>query len=729
MKKLFLFNLRKRAQLLVWLLVLNALSGVVLQAAQTPSTHINTSDRENDLTPHDILSIVESAEALLCLGKTGRALFSSIQNHPHQKTHSALLQKCCKRVHDGYRTVPHQDVINVAEEMCSVVATDQNKAEAQKKLTYIQQLVQSEPCAVAFTCDKENMVSARLCRDGKLPQRSVACCELYVAPDAQVFDVADLGKLNNVPANQPELAPFDTEITRDAFPTLNTPKLLVSSSSTPDTGKMVSGGILLTNEISPWKKNVPMGQANQVSVNNYVPDDTGTIKVSGHLQVANNLIIEGETLLVNEIDPLDPSTTITFSGSISLPVATPANNGSLQINGVPFLHNYGIENTFVGANAGNFSLTGDFNVGVGVGSLFSNTEGTINTAIGAFSLLLNTSGSINTAVGAGSLYSNREGSGNTSVGFLSLAYTQSSFANTAVGTLSLLYDSVGDYNTAIGFETLVSNTAGSSNTAVGAQSLSSNTTGTQNTAVGDSSLYHNTRGDRNVAVGASSLFANTLGGHNVAVGYESLKNNITGGHNTALGDTTLFSLTTGNQNIAIGSGSGSGYTGSESGNIIVGNSGTVGESDVIRIGTTGSHSACYIAGIDGATISGGCPVHVDSNGKLGTITSSQRYKDEVKDMGKASENLLKLRPVSFKYKKEIDPVGLLQYGLVAEEVAKIAPDLVVYSPKDGQPETVRYHLLVPMILNEYQKQNIILTDALARLDALEKSVAVMKSTK
>ncbi|MCX6379062.1 MAG: tail fiber domain-containing protein [Armatimonadetes bacterium] len=189
----------------------------------------------------------------------------------------------------------------------------------------------------------------------------------------------------------------------------------------------------------------------------------------------------------------------------------------------------------------------------------------------------------------------------------------------------------------------------------------------------------------NVGLGYQALYSNTTGSNNVAVGYNSLYQN-TGKGNIGIGYSGGYALTKGSNNIAIG------------------NLGVAAESGAIRIGTTGTQTSAYIAGINGVTSSSGVAVYVNANGQLGTITSSRRFKNDIKTMGTVSDKLLQLRPVTFRY-KVADETGThpVQYGLIAEEVAKVFPDLVQYD-KAGKPFTVRYHLLTPMILNELQKE-------------------------
>jgi hypothetical protein len=201
-------------------------------------------------------------------------------------------------------------------------------------------------------------------------------------------------------------------------------------------------------------------------------------------------------------------------------------------------------------------------------------------------------------------------------------------------------------------------------------------------------------------LGSGALAANTTGGPNTAVGFSSLGANTTGNNNAAVGDYALAANTTGSDNIAVGNGAGWNLT-AGSNNILVGNPGVTAESNTIRIGNT--QTATYIAGVFSQVAGGGVGVLVNSAGKLGSLPSSARFKDDIEDMGDASSGLMQLRPVRFRYKPDIDPSGLEQYGLVAEEVAKVYPDMVVHDDK-GQPQTVRYHFVNAMLLNEVQKQ-------------------------
>ena len=212
--------------------------------------------------------------------------------------------------------------------------------------------------------------------------------------------------------------------------------------------------------------------------------------------------------------------------------------------------------------------------------------------------------------------------------------------------------------------------------------LESNTTGVFNTAVGLKALLKNTTGTSNTAIGLTALSNNSSGISNTAVGVNALINNSTGGNNIALGVGAGAALTTGNNNIDIGNG------------------GVAAEANTILIGHQGSQTATFIAGISGISVTGDAVV-VSNTGQLGIVVSSARYKRDIHDMDAVSDNLMKLRPVTFRYKS--DPTGTRQYGLIAEEVARMYPELVTIGA-DGRVESVHYHELIPMLLNEIQKQ-------------------------
>ena len=230
-----------------------------------------------------------------------------------------------------------------------------------------------------------------------------------------------------------------------------------------------------------------------------------------------------------------------------------------------------------------------------------------------------------------------------------------------------------------------------------------NNTGISNTGIGFDALYFNITGVNNTATGVQALVSNTTGFSNTANGIYALQSNTTGNFNTANGVFALYYNTTGSSNIALGFLSGENLT-TGSNNIDMGNVGVAGESRTIRIGTRQTHRATFIAGINGATIPSGVGVIVGSNGQLGTVVSSARFKDDIKPMNKASEAILALKPVIFRYKQELDPDGIPQFGFVAEQVEKVNPDLVARDD-DGKPYSVRYEAVNAMLLNEFLKEH------------------------
>ena len=349
-----------------------------------------------------------------------------------------------------------------------------------------------------------------------------------------------------------------------------------------------------------------------------------------------------------------------------------------------------------------FSLTtGTDDTAVGFNALFSNTTGSGNTAHGNGALYNNTTGNNNTASGTIALFSNTTASANTAHGCQSLFANTTGSNNAAHGYQALFNNTTGSFNTATGDETLIFNKTGSFNTASGATAAESNTSGNANTADGYSALLSNTTGNGNTADGYTTLLRNTTGNNNAATGSDALLNNTTGSFNTANGYEALFKNTTGNNNIALGVGAGRNLTMGND-NIDIGNAGVPGESGMIRIGATGTQTGTFIAGISGATVPTGVAVIVDSTGHLGTSTSSARFKEAVKAMDKASEAILALKPVTFRYKKALDPDGIPQFGLVAEDVEKVNPDLVARD-EQGKPYTVRYEAVNAMLLNEFLK--------------------------
>ena len=347
------------------------------------------------------------------------------------------------------------------------------------------------------------------------------------------------------------------------------------------------------------------------------------------------------------------------------------------------------------------------NTVLGDDALLNNTTGDSNTAIGFNALFSNTTGNSNTAVGYIALSSNTIGLNNTATGYQALQGNTTGLGNTANGSYALPSNTIGDYNTATGEEALLFNVTGNRNTATGSFALQYND-GHNNTATGYAALNNNSRtANNNTATGFFALFENRQGKNNVAEGFNALLNN-NGNSNIAVGANAGSALTTGNNNIDIG------------------NVGVAGEASTIRIGTTDTHTSTYIAGIYGAALASGSTVRVDSAGHLGTVASSARFKKEIKPMDKASEAILALQPVTFRYKKEIDATGIPQFGLIAEEVEKVNPNLIERD-QQGKPYTVRYEAVNAMLLNEFLKEHRKVETQDKKVQQLETTVARLEA--
>jgi trimeric autotransporter adhesin len=373
-------------------------------------------------------------------------------------------------------------------------------------------------------------------------------------------------------------------------------------------------------------------------------------------------------------------------------------------------------NTAEGQNA-LFSLTtGSANTAVGWFSLKSNVDTSFNTGVGAGTLLLNTADA-NTAVGAAALLFNTIGAQNTAIGTAALLNNTEGVENTAVGSQALALSTEGDDNTAVGFQALNSNTTGDFNTATGGFALFSNTEGGFNTANGNDALLSNTTGSGNTAVGFSALNSNTQGINNTATGLAALGNN-TGSHNTANGVSALALNSSGSNNTALGELAGLGVT--TANNVIC-----------IGFNVAGANvdNSCFIGNIysNVQPIVGTDPdsVTITSSGRLGRgNVSSRRYKHDIQPMEKASEALYALKPASFRYNKEYDATQTLAFGLIAEQVAEVYPDLVGRNP-EGQPESVRYDAVNAMLLNEFLKEHKTVQEQGATIAELKKEIAAL----
>jgi trimeric autotransporter adhesin len=366
-------------------------------------------------------------------------------------------------------------------------------------------------------------------------------------------------------------------------------------------------------------------------------------------------------------------------------------------------------NTAEGTDALLSLTSGTHNTAIGADALANNVSGNDNTAVGFQALLLAT-GNHNTAVGSEALFFDTSGHDNTATGFQALLNNTTGIENAASGAFALINNHTGDFNTATGTGALASNIDGDANTATGAAALSDNTSGLNNTANGVNALFSNTTGRQNTATGGGALLSNTIANNNTADGFQALNNN-TGGSNTAIGSKALLRNTTGSSNIGLGVSAGANLT-TGSNNIAIGNFGVAGESNTIRIGQVQTRT--FIKGISGVALAGATVV-VNANGQLGVAPSSALFKHHIRPMDKESEAILALKPVSFCYDQDIDEYGLPQFGLVAEDVEKVNPDLVLRN-EGGKPYTVRYDAVNAMLLNEFLKEY-------HKVESLEKAMA------
>ena len=393
----------------------------------------------------------------------------------------------------------------------------------------------------------------------------------------------------------------------------------------------------------------------------------------------------------------------------------------------------GIDNTALGQSALYNTTTSDYNTGVGFGALFNNTLGAENTAVGVSALVSNLKGSFNTAIGVNALFSNTtenigfeiSGGRNTATGVNALFSNTTGTSNTAMGVNALYSNINGGSNTAVGDEALFNNAGTGDNTAVGYVALHDNRGGFDNTAVGSFALESNTTGFANTAVGRSALLGGPTGNtgdNNTAIGRSALQNTSSGNSNTAVGNSALGTNSSGSNNVALGQSAGVNLT-AGSNNIVIGAGvfGIAGEGGKIRIGKQGTQNSAFIAGIynvsEGGTIK---PVYINSSGRLGTQppASSRRFKTDIKPMAKGSEALLALKPVTFQYKGDEERTP--QFGLIAEDVAKVNPDLVLRDD-NGEIYTVRYEAVNAMLLNEFLKEH-------RKVQDLEKQIAALTAT-
>jgi hypothetical protein len=400
-----------------------------------------------------------------------------------------------------------------------------------------------------------------------------------------------------------------------------------------------------------------------------------------------------------------PPSSMYVAGALELPLTTAVGAGVITLGGDRFLHNYGpanAYNTFVGQQAGNFTMTGTYNTASGYQSLSSNTTGSENTASGVQSLYFNTTGSSNTASGVSSLFYNTTGYNNTASGFRSLVFNTTGYNNTASGFQSLYSNTTGFYNTASGYQSLPSNTTGTYNTASGVQSLFFNSLGSSNTASGYQSLYSNTTGNENIAIGYQSLYSNTTGGANTASGGGSLYSNTTGDYNTASGFNAGTTNTTGSNNTFLGTGSDA-----QSNNLTnataVGYSALVDASNHVRIGDT---SVTQIGGQ-----------------VAWSNLSDARHKDNIRDLDLGLDFVLQLRPVSFTMKQGN---GRTDMGFLAQDVeAVLGDDYNVLGIGGDQDRTLSLRgtdLIAPMV-KAIQEQDTTIKAQQAQIEALRAALA------
>ena len=428
----------------------------------------------------------------------------------------------------------------------------------------------------------------------------------------------------------------------------------------------------------------------------------GASALQSDTTASRNTAVGVNALFSNPSDPANDNTAI---GDNALFFNTSAFNTAVGSNAL-FSNRSGSNNTAVGYQALKSNTTGPFNTAVGESALFSNTSGDRNTAIGDGAMIVSTTGFQNTAVGVSALRNNTTGSQNVAVGQDACNNNQDATGNTGVGYLALQLNHASG-NTALGFQALLRNTTGDGNTASGWNALVSNTTGNFNTATGFVTLENNTTGMENTGNGLEALFHNTTGNGNTATGFNALLGNTTGNNNTAVGFSAGQNLTVGANNIDIGA------------NVL----GNAGEANTIRIGKQGTQKSTLIAGIFGTAVTGSSVV-VSSTGKLGVATSSARFKEAIKPMDKASEAILTLKPVTFRYKAEIDPDKTAQFGLIAEEVAKVDPDLITRD-ESGKPVTVRYEAVNAMLLNEFLKARRELDEEKDTVAQQQKQIAAL----
>ncbi len=361
----------------------------------------------------------------------------------------------------------------------------------------------------------------------------------------------------------------------------------------------------------------------------------------------------------------------------------------------------GTKNVAIGYSALSSNTSGSNNFAVGLNALTSNTTGSLQVAVGTAALAGN-SGADNTAIGFGAVGGIGNGTQNVGIGQSTMAFSTSSSGAVAIGATALYACTDGcSYSTAIGYSALTASNA-VRNVAIGAYTLESLTSGIDNVVVGTESAVRLTGGVDNIVLGVGSLTYDLTGDFNVAIG-DLVLVSATGVDNTSVGHESGVAITTGSDNILLGFHAGSNVT-TGSNNIEIGTPGTAADNNTIQIGVQGTQTQTTIAGIYGTMVAGSA-VYVTSTGQLGVLGSSERFKTDIATMPELSDKLAQLRPVTFHYKT--DPKSIQQYGLIAEEVDKVYPELVIRDDH-GEIQGVRYEELAPMLLNEIQEQHQII---------------------
>jgi Chaperone of endosialidase len=342
------------------------------------------------------------------------------------------------------------------------------------------------------------------------------------------------------------------------------------------------------------------------------------------------------------------------------------------------------------------------------GTDVNNTGGVITSSSSSGTYTVTSNGTFTASSGAGLLTGLLSADGNVMV------ITQITSGEIPAITVGIKQGAVSNLNVASGLLTLVANTTGASNSAVGYSALTGNTTGSNNTAFGASALLSNTAGKGNAAQGVNALYSNSTGIRNLGVGNNALYGNTIGNYNIGLGYEGGYNITTGSNNIEIGT------------------AGSASDNNTIQIGSQGTQTFTTIAGIYGTQITGSA-VYVTSTGQLGVQGSSERFKTDIAPMPALSEKLQQLRPVTFHYKT--DPKSVRQYGLIAEEVDRVYPELVIRD-ESGKIQGVHYEELAPMLLSEVQQQRAqlqerqsVIDSQSAKIDALTHQVAELNDLK